>query len=187
MTTVSTTQLLKHLKEDRVYNKMAKEIHETARAHGFWDKDRNMGEMLMLAVSEISEALEEDRDGHPPVWYGEGGKPEGAAVELADCVIRCLDTLYSYDAENPLDITEYVVHEKLLRINLNRQLPENFGDACLEICHQLVIARNNILPLTRAIVLCEELCERLGCELLGLAAEKMRYNDSRPHMHGKAY
>lgn len=41
---------------------ISKEIHENARAKGFWDKERNLGEMLMLIVSEVSEAMEADRE-----------------------------------------------------------------------------------------------------------------------------
>lgn len=40
----------------------AKEIHENAAAKGFWDKERNLGEMLCLVHSEISEAMEADRE-----------------------------------------------------------------------------------------------------------------------------
>jgi NTP pyrophosphatase (non-canonical NTP hydrolase) len=42
-------------------NEIGKEIHENAKAKGFWDKERNLGEMLMLIVSEVSEAMEADR------------------------------------------------------------------------------------------------------------------------------
>lgn len=87
---------------------------------------RNMGEMLMLAVSELAEGLEAHRDGDPVVWEKHvqtcpwylgpplarsdetsctcTPKPEGLAVELADCIIRCLDTLQSLD----VDIDEVV-------------------------------------------------------------------------------
>lgn len=41
----------------------ARQIHENNKAKGFWDKERNVGEMLMLVVSELSEALEADREG----------------------------------------------------------------------------------------------------------------------------
>lgn len=40
---------------------VSKEIYETNANNGFWDKDRNIGEMLMLIVSELSEALESHR------------------------------------------------------------------------------------------------------------------------------
>ena len=44
-------------------NELAKEIHENAVAHGFWDEDRPLPEVLMLIVSELAEALEEARAG----------------------------------------------------------------------------------------------------------------------------
>jgi NTP pyrophosphatase (non-canonical NTP hydrolase) len=39
---------------------LAKDIHENALKKGFWE-DANIGEKLMLIVSELSEALEADR------------------------------------------------------------------------------------------------------------------------------
>jgi len=36
-------------------------IHLTARRKGFWDNDRNLGEMLMLVVTELSEEMETHR------------------------------------------------------------------------------------------------------------------------------
>lgn len=109
-------------------NTLAAKIHETAALHGFWPPEgRNMAEMLMLAVSELAEALEEHRDGNPAVWYRHEGrcpksrrwrwrqrrctctpKPEGIAVELADCIIRCLDTLHSLGVD-----IDHVVAEKM--------------------------------------------------------------------------
>ncbi len=44
-------------------NDAAKEIHEDAKRKGFWDSERETGTLLMLCVSELSEALEADRKG----------------------------------------------------------------------------------------------------------------------------
>lgn len=42
-------------------NELAKTIHEIAVKHGFYDNKRETGTLLMLCVSELSEALEADR------------------------------------------------------------------------------------------------------------------------------
>ena len=44
-------------------NKLAQEIHEGNKARGFYEGEKNIGEMLCLVHSEISEALEADRKG----------------------------------------------------------------------------------------------------------------------------
>ena len=44
-------------------NELAKHYHERAKAKGFWDEPRETGTLLMLMVSELSEALEADRKG----------------------------------------------------------------------------------------------------------------------------
>ena len=122
-------------------------IHGTAAAHGFWDKERNLGEMLMLATSELSEALEADRSGEPPLWYAheqdclhyplnqikdlwpkrEGctcrTKPEGAAVEVGDCIIRCLDTIRGNWPDIDIDV---LVQTKMA---YNNRRPHKHGKA----------------------------------------------------------
>ena len=42
-------------------NELSKQIHENAKSKGFYDKEKNIGEMLALIHSEVSEALEADR------------------------------------------------------------------------------------------------------------------------------
>lgn len=42
-------------------NKLAEQIHENNKAKGFYDAEKNIGEMLALIHSEVSEALECDR------------------------------------------------------------------------------------------------------------------------------
>jgi len=64
-------------------------VHKTAVEHGWWDKPRPVGEVLMLMVTELAEAMEAYREGNP-----ESEKIPGYSKleeELADVVIRLLD------------------------------------------------------------------------------------------------
>jgi len=42
-------------------NELAKQVHENAKSKGFFDEPKNIGEMLCLIHSEVSEALDADR------------------------------------------------------------------------------------------------------------------------------
>ncbi len=62
-------------------NEWCRTCHAIAKEKGFWDKERNMGEALMLIVTELAEAMEGYR------------KKDDANFreELADAFIRLFD------------------------------------------------------------------------------------------------
>lgn len=89
-------------------------VHQCAVEHGWWESgDRNMGESIMLMVTELAEAFESVRNSEPALWYkphdGDGNsagpldqhgtpmKPEGIASEFADTIIRILDICQFYE------------------------------------------------------------------------------------------
>ena len=80
-------------------NETAQAAYDNTIAHGFRDNTnpndlRQTATELMLITSELAEALEIVRDNHPlsEIYYGTNGKPEGFGIELADAVIRIMDT-----------------------------------------------------------------------------------------------
>lgn len=143
---------------------IAKQCNTIATEHGFWDQERNYGEMIALMHSELSESLEEHRDGNPVVWYkhepfcemakvpfksdmmrvtihAQTGdieylcscdpKPEGAAVELIDAMIRELDTLQDLLAKNPSSIGAHYSVDQIMLIKMayNNRRPHKHGKA----------------------------------------------------------
>jgi NTP pyrophosphatase (non-canonical NTP hydrolase) len=70
-------------------NDISTAIYKQNKDKGFWDAERNVGELLMLMTSELGEALEAHRkdlnDDHLPHL-------KGFDTELADCLIRIFDS-----------------------------------------------------------------------------------------------
>lgn len=166
-------------------NKFAKEVHENAVKHGWWDAERSFGEVIALIHSELSEALEEYRNGHAPTetYYSKGGKPEGIPSELADVVIRVLDWC---GHEN------ITLNTKIIKNNDNfikKMIAENykmlpFADGIASSHSDISSWYNDEADIEAVIsgVFC--MSSFYGIDLESAMLEKHNFNKTRPYKHG---
>ena len=184
-------------------NDLAQQIHANAKAKGFWDEPRNTGEVFMLIVSELGEALEAHRSGKRVgesidfgVWgimvYGHfkqsferevKGTFEG---EIADVVIRILD--YCAFAEIEIDIPMYEMHG-----DFEVGKSDNIGGTLLGITTWICKAADEDCSIGRAaclnaaLIICCNLADAQGFDLIQHIELKMKYNATREHRQGKKY
>jgi len=130
-------------------NTLRDEVYENAKAHGFHEVGRTVGDSLMLIATEVSEAFEAYREGakvgemlyecknpkgdcgedrsvrcHPD--DGSDGclhKPVGVPSEIADVMIRCLD----FCGEHNIDIDRVVIE----KMAFNKTRPFKHGNKAL--------------------------------------------------------
>lgn len=124
-------------------HELVKEAHDCAVEHGWWSAqtlrkphdgrgpyidiglvEKQIPEKVCLMHSELSEALEEYRNGHirDGIYKEEGKeKPEGFSVELADTVIRIFDLI------GALNMTDEFVCAMENKMKYNQSRPFRHG------------------------------------------------------------
>ena len=93
-------------------NEMTKLCHDIAVEKGFWEKERNIGEALMLIVTELAEAMEAHRI----------QDQENFKEELADSFIRLFDLCGGLNIDIQAEIDK--------KSAKNRNRPYKHGKIC---------------------------------------------------------
>ena len=93
-------------------NELAQICHAIAVEKGFWDEERNVGEALMLVVTELAEAMESyRREEH-----------ENFNEEIADTFIRLLDLCGGMNIDIESEISR--------KSEKNKKRPYKHGKIC---------------------------------------------------------
>lgn len=177
-------------------NELSREIYEANKAKGFWDKERNFAEILMLVVSELGEAIEAHRKGRfshiDEVVDGHEFTPLFSSLvkdtfedEIADAFIRLLDMCGSAIQEGNDLHGAVLVNISTAAEGFNDTV--NVGEALLMITTRVCECnyfRNRIAyPIAQIIAF----CDIFKIDLDAHVTAKIRYNSTRPRLHGKKY
>jgi len=125
-------------------NQAAKLIHGNNKAKGFWDNERNVGELLMLVTSELGEAMEAHRKG------------------------RFADTHFmdEMEAEGYTWGNSQMSFSTCFESTIKNTFEDEIADATIRLL---------------------DLAAGLGIDLEKHITSKVRYNETRPRLHGKKY
>lgn len=188
-------------------NALRDEVFEINKVNGWHEEKRSFGELIALVHSEVSEALEDYRNGKAvnEVWYEykyKGvtikecvssvieddrnevlGKPCGIPSELADIVIRILDIcgLYKWDVE---ETHEHSIGERELK---GKTFLESISEIHLELSQAYIYrdAADSALDcLDSTIQIIEYICRQSDIDLKSIIRQKLEYNKTRGYKHG---
>lgn len=200
-TTPLTQQLLKQF--------MTK-AYENAKVKGLLKPDLDINKELMLIITEMSEAIQASRhnrhgsiegyntylevsDEHVAYEESLEGTVES---EFADITLRIISLLGWYDSQNTICLmndTELKKTEEFHKVEFEH------GNYCLPTAMYLIITRltyfpfscspawMNTLRLQDILVQVFAIAHAEGIDLVEHIKLKMKYNESRPYLHGCLY
>ena len=177
-------------------NELAKRAFENAKAKGFHDVELPDAHWLMLVVCELAEAVEADRCGRradrkeyerlvstceeivQPHLF-EMYIKDTVEDELADAVIRLLDFM----GMKGFDVDGYLIDRELSLEDSGEGELKPFAQEVFGILQQYFFDEYVMFFICDVF----SLARRLGIDLMWFVMEKMKYNETREKLHGKAY
>ena len=166
--------------------------HQQAEAKGFWEEHHHEDHYLMLVLTELAEAVEADRKGIwavlDPATLDRLEQLDGAVFnqefirtikdtvedEIADACIRLLDLIGSKATEDEeLGVIDVFDQEE------DKTLTQMLFRVCMTLHWDS--------PLSCQLKLLRAISERYEFDLMKHIELKMKYNATRPALHGKKY
>lgn len=174
-------------------NELKNKVHQAAKEKGFWDEQHSDETMLMLIITEVSEAVEADRKGKradrkeflyflADVSFERSFSTfikDTVDDELADAFIRCLDLAGAIG----LDLVDTIDDSNWEALISSRTFAEN----AYQVCQIISLGGNAVTKVIGAMAFLHDWCRYLGIDLGWHIEQKMKYNATRPQKHGKSY
>jgi len=186
-------------------NLFIKDAHQVARSKGFWDKERNTGELLMLIVSECGEALEAHRK----------GKHVNLSAYERDLNDPAIERTQVMNHEEDPRVPLSSLFEYAFRTNIKDTFEDELADVVIRICdlmgdlkhvigrgpveHRYINVGEDLLHVVKlvsqdhpdyleaALHYTFAIAQYHNIDLWKHIELKMDYNRSRERLHGKAY
>lgn len=183
--------------EANIYNwdnivPLALYAHQQAVAKGFWEEKHHEDHYLMLVLTELAEAVEADRkynwamlapasidtleqlDGAPYAQMFLREVKDTVEDEIADACIRLLDLIGSKAKEDE-EMSVIYVCPSYCQKTLTRML--------FRVCKTI----NGEDPLNYPLSILKSISEYYKFDLMTHIRLKIKYNETRPALHGKMY
>jgi NTP pyrophosphatase (non-canonical NTP hydrolase) len=170
-------------------NELIDTAHQNAKDAGWWDEERNTGELLMLIVSECGEALEAHRSGkRADMQNFNAFMPESVSEEqafrdyikdtfedeLADIVIRIADLMGDIGwKDDGIGLPSHI------------RFGDNVGEDLLAVVRQ--VSMDSPMAISSGMNMVFAIAKAHKIDLWRHIELKMAYNKTRPRKHGKAY
>lgn len=166
------------------------------------DPDKNIGELLMLIVSALGEALEAHRCGRFADWkwiepqYRNDDKMHdgiGSLSWLGCYAAGIKDTFEDEIADvfiRLFDLCGYLEIEPEIKPVYSPFKDSNIGEMLLKVTGSVYNSYNskkNIMNLDIPLGIAFDICRRLKIDIQKHIEAKMAYNKTRPHKHNKEY